>query len=162
MTDLINRIGWAAKAAQIDKPGPTSTWHWATVTDTNPVRVIRDGDTVDTPVHTSLVGGLLSGQRVWCQLYGRRIIVHGAATQPIVQAGSVQVTASGGIGTAAVTFPVTFPGTPIITVSGQSGVAALSNVQFDAPSATGFTMVMQRSSSTETTCTWIAVWTPTP
>lgn len=64
-------------------PAPTgleNTYRWATVTDTAPLRVRLDGDSEGLPVTPdSLVapGGLTIGDRVWVQLFGRRLIVIG-------------------------------------------------------------------------------------
>jgi len=54
------------------------TWTWATVASTDPLRVRLDGD--DAPLlitPENLAGGLLVGDRVWVQRYGRRLLVHG-------------------------------------------------------------------------------------
>lgn len=64
-------------------PGPTEpadTWRWATVTATSPLRVRLDGDTAALSVTPdALVTGLVVGARVWCQIVGRRVVVHGPA-----------------------------------------------------------------------------------
>ena len=133
-------------------------WMWATVTQVSPLRVRLDGESqaLDmTPV--SLVGmPLIVNDRVWCQLIEKQLVVHGTSRAPMLQSGRVLVSASGGIGTATVTFPRPFPAVPVIVATGHSGVAALQNVQVTDPSTTGFTMVVQRTSTTETTCYWIA------
>src|SRR5690606_18871131 len=57
------------------------TWTWATVASTDPLRVRLDGD--DAPLlitPENLAGGLLVGDRVWTQRYGRRLILHRAPT----------------------------------------------------------------------------------
>lgn len=76
-----------------------SGWQWATVSSINPLRIRLDGD--DTPLGItpdSLVKDLVVGNRVWVQLEGRRVIVHGAsASQGAVSAipvGTVQMYAA--------------------------------------------------------------------
>lgn len=73
-----------------------SGWYWATVSGINPLRVRLDGD--DTPLGItpdSLVKDLVVGNRVWTQIEGRRVIVHGAsASQGAVSAipvGTIQM-----------------------------------------------------------------------
>jgi hypothetical protein len=60
------------------------TWHWATVTQADPLRVKLDGDAAEllaTP--EDLVGGLAVGNRVWVQRYGRRLQVVGKLGGPL-------------------------------------------------------------------------------
>lgn len=55
------------------------TWVWATVTQVSPLRIRLDGDAAALPVTPeNLAYGLSVNQRVWVQLSGHRIIVHGA------------------------------------------------------------------------------------
>ena len=76
---------------------PHDRWRWATVTSTTPLTVRFDGDT--TPVHpTSVlvnVPALVVGNRVWCQLFGQRIIVLGV--------GGGQAGGGGGLSVASIT-----------------------------------------------------------
>lgn len=61
---------------------PVSKFRWATVTQVSPLRIRLDGDTDELPVTPdSLVApaALAVNVRVWVQLYGRRLIVLGAA-----------------------------------------------------------------------------------
>lgn len=82
------------------------------------------------------------------------------AALPMVQAGTVQVSATNGIGTEYVQFPAAFPGRPVITVAVHTSTyGVVRNVQFNNPTAQGFDMVLQRNSSASTPCTWLAVWT---
>mgnify|MGYP003587150841 CR=1 FL=1 len=65
-------------------PGVTrdSTWRWATVTATGPVRVRLDGDSQELGASPEwLVAGAAPavGLRVWVQMFGRRVLVVGAA-----------------------------------------------------------------------------------
>lgn len=62
----------------LDPEEQKSTWRWATVTSLGPLRVRLDQtpDPLDSdPVN--LVGPLAVGDRVWCQLVNRRIVVVG-------------------------------------------------------------------------------------
>lgn len=62
-------------------PSSWDTFRWATVTDDDPLAIRLDGDLDALPlVPDSLVTGLVIGQRVWVQLFAKRIIVLGAAT----------------------------------------------------------------------------------
>lgn len=59
------------------------SWRWATVTQASPLRVRLDGDTTALPVTPdALVGGASVGRRVWVQIAGRRVIIHGVAGGP--------------------------------------------------------------------------------
>jgi len=72
-------------------PQPTpdnESWHWATVASTDPLRVQLDGDSAPllaTP--ENLAGGLLVGDRVWVQRYGRRLILHRKPTSSFTLLG---------------------------------------------------------------------------
>lgn len=58
--------------------GQENAYRWATVMDVSPLTILFDGDTV--PLGTapdSLVGDLALDDRVWCQLFGRRVIILG-------------------------------------------------------------------------------------
>ena len=66
------------------EPGPSSSWVWADVTGVAPLEIHLAWD--ETPLGitpTSLVAGLVIGDRVWCQMYGagarKQLIVHGKA-----------------------------------------------------------------------------------
>lgn len=63
----------------IPTPDPEHTeWTWATVTQAAPLRVRFDTEALPLPVTPqTLAGGLIVGDRVWCQVEGRRIIIHG-------------------------------------------------------------------------------------
>lgn len=81
------------------------------------------------------------------------------ARLPWVQSGMVAVTATNGIGSTYVQFAEAFPSRPVIIVEPHtSTTGVVRNVQFNNPTAQGFDMVLQRSSSTATNCSWIAVW----
>ena len=61
--------------------GQTSAWRWATVTQVDPLRVRIDGESSElnaTPISLVDKAGLSAGDRVWVQLAGRRLIVHGS------------------------------------------------------------------------------------
>lgn len=58
--------------------GKESTFRWATVTTTSPFSIMFDGDTDPlASVPDSLIPAPPLGARVWCQLYGRRVIILG-------------------------------------------------------------------------------------
>lgn len=64
--------------------GPDNTYRWATITDTDPLRVRFDGDADGLPITpSSLVdpAQLVVGDRVWVQLFGRRLVVLGKAPE---------------------------------------------------------------------------------
>jgi hypothetical protein len=67
----------------IPKPKPlTDRFTWATVASVDPIRVQLDGETVPldiTPDCLVDVGWLDAGRRVWCQVYGRRVLILGQA-----------------------------------------------------------------------------------
>lgn len=51
---------------------------WAAVTQESPLRVRVDGETDPLPVTPStLVAGLIVGDRVWCQLEAGQVVVVG-------------------------------------------------------------------------------------
>lgn len=55
----------------------TDTWTWATVMDADPFRIRLDGDTDALDMEPErLYANPETGQRVWVQLTGRRVIVH--------------------------------------------------------------------------------------
>lgn len=59
-----------------------TTWVWATVTGTNPVRVKVDGDTTPlsfTPDTLTDPALLRVGDRVRCEITDRRLVIHGKA-----------------------------------------------------------------------------------
>lgn len=60
-------------------PAPqTDMWTWATVTQASPLLIRLDGDEDPlTGPPEALCSGLSVGHRVWVQINGRRVIVHG-------------------------------------------------------------------------------------
>jgi len=55
-------------------------WRWATVTQASPLRVRLDGDDAALLVTPDTIGAApVVGQRVWCQIVGRRVVVHTSA-----------------------------------------------------------------------------------
>lgn len=83
----------------IVRMGPDNTYRWATVTDDDPLRVRLDGDTAELPItpETLVSPTILSvGDRVWVQMFGRRIIVLGVAGGEVDDTGWVDVTPSSG------------------------------------------------------------------
>lgn len=56
---------------------------WGFVTGVDPLRVRLDGDAAALPVTpVALVAGLQVGDRVWCMLSGRQLVVLGRSTVP--------------------------------------------------------------------------------
>lgn len=63
-----------------ERPPETDRYVWATVTSTSPLAIRFDGEA--TPlgiVPNSLVKRLAIGNRVWCQVHGRRVVILGVA-----------------------------------------------------------------------------------
>lgn len=76
------------------------SWMWGTVTQASPLRVRLDGDTVALTVTPDpLTVGLVTGDRVYCQIRGRRLVVWGrspAGNVTIRRGKSTVTTASDG------------------------------------------------------------------
>lgn len=65
----------------IPSKGETDLWSWATVTSINPIKVRIDGDSAPlSATPDALYKGATIGHRVWVQLSGRRVIIHGAGS----------------------------------------------------------------------------------
>lgn len=67
---------------------PVDTYRWATVEAVNPLSIRLDGDTLPLPMVPECLALVESGNRVWVQLYGRRVIVLGSNTISIAEPGS--------------------------------------------------------------------------
>ena len=80
-------------------PEDRGSWRWATVTQVDPLRVRLDGDStaLDLTPET-LVVGLQVGWRVWCQIHGQRVVVHGAPASA-VDTGWLSLTLNAGLET---------------------------------------------------------------
>lgn len=64
----------------LPKPAPRrESWRWATVTQVSPLRVRLDGDAAPLTVTPDRLVTVTLGARVWCQIAGRRVVVHGVA-----------------------------------------------------------------------------------
>lgn len=77
-----------------------NTYRWATVVGTAPLEIKFDGD--HEPLATSpdnVAGFLVVGQRVWCQLFGRRVIIIGGAQNTPQSQETVAGRRSGGTAT---------------------------------------------------------------
>jgi microcystin-dependent protein len=59
-------------------PEPRDSWRWGTVTAQAPLRVLLDGDAVSLSSTPDCLVPAYIGDRVWCQLVGRRVVVHGS------------------------------------------------------------------------------------
>jgi hypothetical protein len=73
--------GGIAASSTFDGPLPQdNTYRWAEVLAVSPLSIRLDGDDEALPmVPDTLVGNLLVGDRVWCQLYGRLVVILGEA-----------------------------------------------------------------------------------
>jgi len=64
-------------------PAGRDAWGWASVTQASPLRVRLDGDAAALDLTPdTLTGELAVGRRVWVQITGGRVIVHGASGGP--------------------------------------------------------------------------------
>ena len=59
---------------------PPASWRWATVTAVAPLRVRLDGDAAALAVTPDALVAAPVDARVWCQIVGGRVVVHGTAT----------------------------------------------------------------------------------
>lgn len=70
-------------------PTQRDTWHWATITQADPLRIRLDGDDASLDVTPdSLYAPPQVGQRVWVQMAGKRLIVHAPAGGASIGTGS--------------------------------------------------------------------------
>lgn len=59
-------------------------FRWATVATVDPVEVTLDGDAEGESVPVAgVLAPVAAGQRVWCQLFGRRVIILGRPSGPV-------------------------------------------------------------------------------
>lgn len=59
----------------------SNTYRWATVTDNSPLEIQLDGDSLPLATIPDCLCDpltLANGDRVWTQIYGRKVVVHGA------------------------------------------------------------------------------------
>ena len=71
---------WGKTPVAPEPSPPDNVFRWGTVTSTSPLAVRLDGDTAPlASVPDTLADGLHEGDRVWCQLYRRRVVVLGSA-----------------------------------------------------------------------------------
>lgn len=119
---------WGKTPVAPEPSPPDNVFRWGTVTSTSPLAVRLDGDTAPlASVPDTLVDGLHVGDRVWCQIYRRRVVIIGGAKP---STGSTpRILAARGLGTVTdfgsnvskdFTTPVTFtlPSTRVIRFSG--------------------------------------------
>lgn len=57
----------------------TDRWAWGTVTGVSPLRVRLDGDSTPLDLTPDTLATVSVSDRVWCQIAGRRVVVHGVA-----------------------------------------------------------------------------------
>lgn len=70
----------------------TDLWAWGTITSVSPLKVKLDGETAELAATAdSLYANPAVNQRVWVQLSGRRIIIHGAASGGTNTAGVIEM-----------------------------------------------------------------------
>jgi hypothetical protein len=73
--------------------GSDNTYRWATVTQADPLRIRLDGDTAALPITPETLVDpylLVVGQRVWLQMFGRRIIILGTPKANSDLAGTIR------------------------------------------------------------------------
>lgn len=142
-----------------------SEFAWATVYSSNPVTVRRDGETEPigvTPQTVVPLAMLSVKDRVWCQFVNRRALILGKAggAWPSVARGRVEISVTANtVSSVAITFPAgQFSATPEIVVSAKtSGPGVVQEVTYQNDSKNGFTAYIMRTSSTNTSISWIAV-----
>lgn len=87
--------GFASPASVVVPPVPESTFRWATVTDDAPLTIRLDGETDSLPlVPDNLAGSLAVADRVWVQLFGRRVLILGKAGGAVAPGGGEEFLAT--------------------------------------------------------------------
>lgn len=91
-SDLSRQLSWAlASAGTANTPSAreaatSSTWSWATVTQASPLRIRMDGDAAALPATPSLLCPTPPvGARVWVQIHGTALIIHGSSAAKVQQ-----------------------------------------------------------------------------
>lgn len=91
-SDLSRQLSWAlASAGTANTPSAreaatSSTWAWATVTQALPLRIRMDGDAAALPATPSLLCPTPPvGARVWVQIHGTALIIHGSSAAQVQQ-----------------------------------------------------------------------------
>jgi len=74
-----------------------------------------------------------------------------------IQAGTVQVVVSGGVGSTAVVFDTEFATAPIVNLTIVDGSPTSDHLGISAPTTTGFTAFVNSGTNTTYTVHWIAV-----
>jgi len=59
--------------------GPGDSWRWGTVTQVSPLRIRLDGDAAALDTTPDTLASVTLGERVWCQIVRRRVVVHGVS-----------------------------------------------------------------------------------
>lgn len=149
-------------------PERPDSWRWATVTAVSPLRVRLDGDTTALDLTPDALGPVRVGDRVWCQITGRRVVVHPRVRPP--EAGTVliaaQTIAPGTYASTTVTFPAgRFDAAPVVVTSlssAGSGTAWLVP-RTSGPSTAGTTLYVANTGTTDATFSsdLVVAWTAT-
>jgi len=151
-------------------------WRWATVTQSDPLRIRLDSDTAALPVTPASVvrGPLDVDTRVWVQIIGKRVIVVGAAqgylplaelasdlAVPKVATGYTPITPEDEVPTyVTVSLPTgLFSTAPTVVATANSstpGTRVIEVSVYDV-TTTDFRLYIYRTSTTTTYIHWIAV-----
>lgn len=130
------------------------------VTATSPfLRVLVEGSYY---VATASTVSVRIGDSVVISRRGSELFILGLANGPgqppfLIDAGSVHITAKGGMGKQTVQFKTSFTAVPNITLTAWTGAFTVDNVQFESASTTGFVAILRRSNSVGTTVHWNAI-----
>jgi len=128
-----------------------TTWTWATVTKTQPLRITLDGlaekELPFTPVRIGDTAGLVVGQRVWCQMEGVAIIIHAVSPAPPSQPGPPVLAVMNGPwmeehlvdNQYRWTMPYTLPSIAVTTAEGQGFTSAGTAIPVATPSGATIT-----------------------
>lgn len=152
-------------------PEDRGSWRWATVTAVSPLRVRLDGDSTALDLTPDALGPVRVDDRVWCQIVGRRVVVHPVSRGPLAMAaGTVLIAAqtitAGTYASTTITFPVDrFDAVPVVVTSLGSAGGGTSRLvpRTSGASTAGTTLYVANTGTTDATfgadlvVTWIAV-----
>lgn len=86
-------LGWDSEP----ETGAGSSYRWATVTGTSPLRIRFDGESAPADVTPAALCQVWEGARVWVQIYGRQLVIMGAAQQQLPAEAHVRESSSNNI-----------------------------------------------------------------